>query len=79
MKALYHKSTLIDKLYQTFSSIFTNETAPTREHLIDFLMSVISLNGFQSVLFNYDHFIRDISDFKLNSYYYALRNLKEKT
>jgi len=72
MKALYHKSITIDKLYQTFSSIFTNETAPTREHLIDFLMSVISLNRFQSVLYNYDHFIKDVSDFKLKSYYYTL-------
>lgn len=72
MKSLYHKSKLINKLYKTFSAIFTNETAPTREHLIDLMMSVISLNGFQSVLYNYEHFIKDVSEYKLKSYYYAL-------
>ena len=35
-------------------------------------MSVIALNGFQSVQYNYEHFIQDVSDFKLKSYYYAL-------
>ena len=36
------------------------------------MMSVIALNGFQSVKYNYEHFIQDVSDFKLKSYYYAL-------
>jgi hypothetical protein len=72
MKALYHKKSLTDKLKETFSEIFTNETAPTREHLTDLMMSVIALNGFQSVKYNYEHFIQDVSDFKLKSYYYAL-------
>ena len=35
-------------------------------------MSVIALNGFQSVKYNYEHFIQDVSEFKLKSYYYAL-------
>ena len=72
MKALYHKKSLTDKLKETFSEIFTNETEPTRKHLIDLMMSVIALNGFQSVKYNYEHFIQDVSDFKLKSYYYAL-------
>ncbi len=72
MKALYHKKSLTDKLKETFSEIFTNETAPTKKHLIDLIMSVIALNGFQSVRYNYEHFIQNVSDFKLKSYYYAL-------
>ena len=72
MKALYHNSYLISKLKNVFSEIFTNETAPTREHLIDLMMSVMTLNGYQSVLYNYEHFIQDVSDYKLKSYYYAL-------
>ena len=72
MKALYHNSYLISKLKKIFSEIFTNETAPTREHLIDLMMSVMTLNGYQSVLYNYEHFIQDVSDYKLKSYYYAL-------
>ena len=72
MKALYHKKSLIDKLKETFSEIFTNETIPTQKHLTDLMMSVIALNGFQSVKYNYEHFIQDVSDFKLKSYYYAL-------
>lgn len=72
MKTLYHKSSLICKLRKVFSAVFTNETSPTREHLMDLLMSVIALNGFQSVQYGYEHFIQDISDFKLKSYYYTL-------
>ena len=72
MKALYHKSSLICKLRKVFSAVFTNETVPTKEHLIDLLMSVIALNGFQSVQYNYEHFIQDVSDSRLKSYYYAL-------
>ena len=52
MKALYHKKSLTDKLKETFSEIFTNETAPTQKHFIDLMMSVIALNGFQSVQYN---------------------------
>ncbi len=76
MKALYHKKSLTDKLKETFSELFTNETAPTKKHLIDLIMSVIALNGFQSVRYNYEHFIQDVSDFKLKSYYYALNESK---
>ena len=72
MKALYHNSYLISKLKNVFSEIFTNETAPTREHLMDLMMSVMALNGSQSVSYNYKHFIQDVSDHKLKSYYYAL-------
>ncbi len=72
MKALYHKKSLTDKLKETFSEIFTNETAPTQKHLADLMMSVVALNGFQSVQYNYEHFIQNVSDFKLKSYYYAL-------
>ena len=72
MKALYHKKSLTDKLKETFSEIFTNETAPTQKHFIDLMMSVIALNGFQSVQYNYEHFIQDVSEFKLKSYYYTL-------
>ena len=35
-------------------------------------MSVIALNEFQSVKYNYEYFIQDVSDFKLKSYYYTL-------
>jgi hypothetical protein len=67
MKVLYHKKSLTDKLKETFSEIFTNETAPTQKHFIDLMMSVIALNGFQSVHYNYEHFIQDVSEFKLKS------------
>ena len=72
MKALYHRTNIINKLKEAFSEIFTNETMPTQKHLIDLMISVIALNGFQSVKYNYEHFIQDVSEFKLKSYYYAL-------
>jgi hypothetical protein len=40
------------------------------------MMSVIALNGFQSVKYNYEHFIQDVSEFKLKSYYYTLNESK---
>ena len=52
MKALYHRSNIISKLKEAFSEIFTNETEPTRKHLTNLMMSVIALNGFQSVKYN---------------------------
>ncbi len=76
MKALYHKKSMTDKLKETFSEIFTSETAPTQKHFIDLIISVIALNGFQSVQYNYEHFIQNVSDFKLKSYYYALNESK---
>ncbi|MDE5753807.1 MAG: transposase [Oscillospiraceae bacterium] len=72
MRALYHKNSPVRKLKEIFSAVFTNETAPTRKHMIDLLMSVIALNSFQSVQYNYEHFIQDVSDSRLKSYYYAL-------
>ncbi|MDE5769137.1 MAG: hypothetical protein K2H82_07100 [Oscillospiraceae bacterium] len=53
MRALYHKNSPVHKLKEIFSAVFTNETASTRKHMIDLLMSVIALNSFQSVQYNY--------------------------
>ena len=36
-----------------FSKIFKNETKPTKERLIDLVMSVIELNNFQSIQYNW--------------------------
>ena len=39
-------------------------------------MSVLALDGFQSVKFNFEHFISEISAFELKSFYYALNESK---
>ena len=76
MTSLYTKGTIIYKLWKLFSKIFSRQTKPTRKHLFEIILSVLALNGYQSVKFNYEHFINDISGSHLNSYYYTLNESK---
>ena len=45
---------------------------PTHKHLFDMALSVLALNGYQSVKFNYEHFIAENSPYQLKSYHYTL-------
>ena len=72
MTSLYTKGTIICKLWKLFSKIFSHQTKPTGKHLFEIILSVLALNGYQSVKFNYEHFINGISDSHLNTYYYTL-------
>lgn len=72
MKALYTKTTVVGKLWEQFSQYFSEQTNPTARHLFELVLSVLALNGYQSVCFNYEHFITEMSKSCLNSYYYAL-------
>ncbi|MBQ1389527.1 MAG: hypothetical protein IIY78_07860, partial [Clostridia bacterium] len=56
--------------------IFSEESKHTKEHLFDLLTSVLCLNGFQSVKYCFDHFIENVSDNKLKSYYFTLNESK---
>ena len=75
MKALYTQTSIISKLKKAFFEIFSAEGKHTKEHLFDLLLSVLCLNGFQSISYNFEHFIGDISDNKLNSYYFTMKNM----
>ena len=72
MKALYTQTNIICKLKKAFFEIFSAEGKYIKEHLFDLLLSVLCLNGFQSISYNFEHFIDDISDNKLNSYYFTM-------
>lgn len=76
MKALYTQKPVMRKLTEAFSAIFPEETNPTKQHLFHLLLSVLTLNGFQSVQFQFDHFMKISSNFKLKSYYYTLNESK---
>ena len=76
MKALYTQTSIISKLKKAFYEIFSAESTPTKEHLFDLLLSVLCLNGFYSVNYNFEHFIQYISDNKLKSYYFTLNESK---
>ena len=76
MKSLYTQTSIISKLKKAFFEIFLNEGNHTKEHLFDLLMSVLCLNGFSSIKYNFDHFIKYISDNKLKSYYFTLNESK---
>ena len=67
---------MIDKLWGQFSEIFADATQPTAKHLFEMVLSVFALNGFQSVKYNFEHFIGEISDHKLKSFYYTLNEGK---
>ena len=72
MKSLYTQTSIICKLQKAFFEIFSEEGKHTKEHLFDLLLSVLCLNGFQSIHYNFEHFIGNISDSKLKSYYFTL-------
>ena len=76
MKALYTQTSIISKLKKAFFEIFSSESTPTKEHLFDLLMSVLCLNGFFSVNYNFEHFVQYISNHKLKSYYFTLNESK---
>ena len=76
MTSLYTEDSVIGKLWRWFSQIFSEETKPTARHLFELALSVLALDGFQSVKFNFEHFISEISDFELKSFYYALNEGK---
>ena len=63
-------------LKKAFFEIFSEEGKHTKEHLFDLLISVLCLNGFQSVKYSFDHFIENISENKLKSYYFTLNESK---
>ena len=60
MKALYTQTSIISKLKKAFFEIFSKEGNHTKEHLFEMLLSVLCLNGFQSVRYNFEHFMRQI-------------------
>ena len=72
MTSLYTANSMIDKLWGQFSEILAVATQPTAKHLFEMVLSVFALNGFQSVKYNFEHFIGEISDHKLKSFYYTL-------
>ena len=72
MTSLYTKDSVIGKLFEQFSEIFSEQTKPTVQHLFELVLSVFALDGLQSVRFNFEHFISGISSFELKSFYYTL-------
>ena len=76
MKALYTRTSIIGKLKKAFFEIFSEEGRHTKEHLFDMLVSVLCLNGFRSVSYNFEHFIEPVSDNRLKSYYFTLNESK---
>ena len=76
MTSLYHTNSMIDKLRKEFSAIFSDAAKPTAKHLFEMAVSVFGLNGFQSVKYNFEHFIDEISEYELKSFYYTLNKSK---
>jgi hypothetical protein len=76
MTSLYTKDSVVGKLWNWFSGIFSEESKPTARHLFEVALSVLALDGFQSVKSNFERFISEISPFALKSFYYTLNESK---
>lgn len=76
MTSLYTTNSIIGKLWKEFSEIFSDAAKPTGKHLFEMALSVFGLNGFQSVKYNFEHFIDGVSDYELKSFYYTLNESK---
>ena len=72
MKTLYTKDGVISKLWEQIRPLFSVAVQPTQKHLFDLLLAVLALDGFQSIKFCFEHFIQNISDFHLKSYYMVI-------
>ena len=72
MKTLYTKDGVISKLWEQIRPLFSDAVQPTQKHLFDLLLAVLALDGFQSIKFCFEHFIQNISDFHLKSYYMVI-------
>ena len=76
MTSLYAKDSVIGKLWNWFSGIFSEESKPVARHLFELALSVLALDGFQSVKASFERFISEISPFELKSFYYTLNESK---
>ena len=76
MTSIYTTNSVIDKLWKQFSEIFSDASKPTAKHLFEMALSVFALNGFQSVKYNFEHFIGEVSEYRLKSFYYTLNESK---
>ena len=76
MTSLYTKDSVVGKLWNWFSGIFSEESKPVARHLFELALSVLALDGFQSVKSNFERFISEISPFELKSFYYTLNESK---
>ena len=68
MTSIYHTNGMIDKLWKEFSANFSDAAKPTAKHLFEMIVSVLGLNGFQSVKYNFEQFIEEISEYELKSF-----------
>ncbi len=76
MAKVYHIGTVICKVWQFFVSIFSGESNPTFQKLFDLVISILELNRFQSVKFNYEHSMKEGASYRLKSCYYTLNESK---
>ena len=76
MEGIYSGNTLLCKIKETLASIFCGESAPTRQHLLDFCMAILGLDMCMTVKSAFQRFMCGITKFKLKSYYYMFSNSK---
>lgn len=68
---LYHKNTVIGRLFCYFSVYFKSASVPIAESLFLFLLSMLALESANSIRFLYQHFLSKITEKSLNAFYYA--------
>ena len=67
---LYHKNSVIGRLYNYFFVYFQNLGSCTAENLFLFIIAIIAMEAAPSVRFLYRHFISNITEKSLNAFYY---------
>ena len=68
---LYHKNTVIGRLFCYFSAYFKSASVPTAESLFLLLLSMLALESANSIRFLYQHFLSKVTTKSLNAFYYA--------
>ena len=68
------KHPLIKKLNCLYKNFFRHQASGTATNLTYLSLSMLVLNACTSVYFSYKHFIRDLSEKCLNSFYYTIND-----
>ena len=76
MGNVYSAPHILGKIKEILTSIFSGESAPTRQHLIAFCLSILGLDRCMTVKSAFQKFICYILKFKLKSYYYLFKESK---
>lgn len=76
LNTLYNQNSLMNRIKSFCDLFFSGFTKQTREHLLELTLAMLAMESKMSIKYLHQHFIAQISQACLNSFYYLLANEK---